>query len=466
MNRSLRLLKPQVAYAFPSRPIHTALPSNLSRPLASPAQAAARLGLASPLQRSIRAYATEPPKEGKDTEYREAQAKTPSAASEVKGLAGGFAQVIAGGSVEAAAAGAREQANSKVPGSLHDDFVGATAGLAKEVPKPAMVLGMAGTIPYFVTSLGTVFLARQASIASAAESINHDDLHTILTNLHTLEHAQITYGATLLSFLGAIHWGFEFSKYGGEQGYKRLALGVAPVLFAWPTTFLTHGVALAAQWCGFTGAWFIDQRAATAGLTPPWYSTYRFYLSLAVGFSIIATLSGTSFYGAGAGASVDPDTKRFYHTTERVSPLERFDRLKERYNTESSRLEGKVKGDVYVEEDEESFLRLRNPVKEEEQRKEAEEEKKEEEEAAKKKEEEQKKKDAEQAKKSDQKGNDVKDPKKGDGEKGGGEKKEEANKGESKDAGADDQAAKKKEAEEKKGAAGDPNTGMKGNSFG
>ncbi|ODN90755.1 hypothetical protein L198_06071 [Cryptococcus wingfieldii CBS 7118] len=322
---------------------------------------------------------------------------------------------------------------------------------------------MAGSIPYLVSSLGTIVLARQASIASAAETINPDDLHAILSNLHTLEHAQITYGATLLSFLGAIHWGFEFSKYGGEQGYKRLALGIAPVLFAWPTTFLTHGVALAAQWCGFTGAWFLDQRAATAGWTPPWYSTYRFYLSLAVGFSIIATLSGTSFYGAGAGSDVDPDTKRFYHTTERVSPLERFNRLKERYNNESARIEGKVKGDVYVEEDKESFLRLRNPVKEEEQRKEAEEEKREEEEAAKKKEEEQKKKDAEQAKKSDQKGNDVKEPKKDEGEK-----KEEPKKdaGDKKDAGADDQEAKKKEAAEQKPAAGDPNTGMKGNSFG
>jgi hypothetical protein len=80
-----------------------------------------------------------------------------------------------------------------------------------------------------------------------------------------MEHIQITYGVAILSFLGAIHWGFEFSKVGGEQGWRRLAIGVVPVLFAWPTTFLTHGVALAAQWAGFTGLWFLDQKATSKG---------------------------------------------------------------------------------------------------------------------------------------------------------------------------------------------------------
>ena len=91
------------------------------------------------------------------------------------------------------------------------------------------------------------------------------DLPSALSNLHVLEHVQITYGAIILSFLGAIHWGMEFSKLGGEFGYRRLALGVIPVLYAWPTTFLAHGPALIAQWLGFTGTWLLDQRASTNG---------------------------------------------------------------------------------------------------------------------------------------------------------------------------------------------------------
>ena len=91
------------------------------------------------------------------------------------------------------------------------------------------------------------------------------DLQGALDNLHILEQVQITYGAIILSFLGAIHWGMEFSKLGGEHGYKRLAIGVVPVLFAWPTTFLPHGIALVTQWLGFTGTWMIDQRASQQG---------------------------------------------------------------------------------------------------------------------------------------------------------------------------------------------------------
>ena len=32
-------------------------------------------------------------------------------------------------------------------------------------------------------------------------------------------HIQMTYGAVMLSFLGALHWGFEFAGYGGTKGY-------------------------------------------------------------------------------------------------------------------------------------------------------------------------------------------------------------------------------------------------------
>ena len=61
----------------------------------------------------------------------------------------------------------------------------------------------------------------------------------------------------------------------------------------------------------------------------PWYSTYRFYLSIIVGFSIIATLAGTGYYGAGAGAISDLHAHRTRHTTERISPGARLDRIAE-----------------------------------------------------------------------------------------------------------------------------------------
>ena len=69
----------------------------------------------------------------------------------------------------------------------------------------------------------------------------------------------------MLSFLGALHWGFEFAGYGGRQGYSRLTLGAAPVVFGWSTLALDPVNALIAQWLGFTGIWYADLKATGAG---------------------------------------------------------------------------------------------------------------------------------------------------------------------------------------------------------
>jgi hypothetical protein len=86
---------------------------------------------------------------------------------------------------------------------------------------------------------------------------------------------QISYGAVILSFLGAIHWGFEFAGYGGKQGPIRYAMGVFPVLVGWPSLLLSPQLALAAQWSVFTAVWYIDSRATVKGWAPKWYSTVR-----------------------------------------------------------------------------------------------------------------------------------------------------------------------------------------------
>jgi hypothetical protein len=64
---------------------------------------------------------------------------------------------------------------------------------------------------------------------------------------------------------GALHWGMEFAGLGGKKGYYRLALGAAPVIYAWPTLALEPTMALIVQWVGFTGLWYADLRATSAG---------------------------------------------------------------------------------------------------------------------------------------------------------------------------------------------------------
>jgi hypothetical protein len=67
----------------------------------------------------------------------------------------------------------------------------------------------------------------------------------------------------------------EFAGYGGHKGYARLALGAAPVLFAWPTLALQPMTALILQWAGFTGLWWADAKATTHG-----WSMYPFPMTL------------------------------------------------------------------------------------------------------------------------------------------------------------------------------------------
>ncbi|CAE7142361.1 unnamed protein product [Rhizoctonia solani] len=203
-------------------------------------------------------------------------------------------------------------------GGLKDDFMSITRDIAVTVPEPAMRVGLAGEqsgIPYVGTALASVYYARQAGQAMAG-NLHGADVETTLQLLNQIQHVQVTYGAVLLGFLGAVHWGLEFAKYGGEQGYKRLALGVAPVLYAWPTLSLAPEVALAAQWAGFTAFWWADSKATTAGWTPKWYSQYRFYLSILVGSCIIGTLAGTNFFGPASNTKIDHSK---LHRLDRVS---------------------------------------------------------------------------------------------------------------------------------------------------
>jgi hypothetical protein len=127
-----------------------------------------------------------------------------------------------------------------------------------------MVMGLAGGVPYLASSLTSIYLARQAGFA-ATGVITSIDPGVALTVLDQALVFQATYGAVMLSFLGALHWGMEFSSFGGVKGYPRLMLGAVPVIWAWSTLAFEPTTALILQWVGFTGLWYADLKATIAG---------------------------------------------------------------------------------------------------------------------------------------------------------------------------------------------------------
>ncbi|MCJ1294225.1 hypothetical protein MMC34_005782 [Xylographa carneopallida] len=161
-----------------------------------------------------------------------------------------------------------------------------------EVPREAFVLGMAGVLPYLATSISTVYLAWDINHAALTGSGFLLSGQTAELLLHIIEPLQIGYGAVILSFLGAIHWGLEWAKYGGKHGYPRYAIGVVAPAIAWPTTLLPVEYALIAQFLAFNYLYFADARATRRGWAPHWYTTYRFALTFIVGASIVISLIG------------------------------------------------------------------------------------------------------------------------------------------------------------------------------
>nr|POE47216.1 hypothetical protein CFP56_00548 [Quercus suber] len=153
-------------------------------------------------------------------------------------------------------------------------------------------MGMAGVIPYGVTSLSTVYCAWEIHQAAESGTGYLMSEKTAEALLHVIEPLQVGYGAVIISFLGAIHWGLEWAAYGGTKGYPRYMIGVTSTALAWPTILLPVEYALISQFLVFNFLYYNDSRATKRGWAPPWYAVYRFVLTFIVGASIVVSLIG------------------------------------------------------------------------------------------------------------------------------------------------------------------------------
>ncbi|KAI1388183.1 uncharacterized protein F4822DRAFT_428806 [Hypoxylon trugodes] len=166
------------------------------------------------------------------------------------------------------------------------------------VPKEPYVLGLAGTLPYLATSLSTVYLSWDLNTEWPSSSsfvnnilISHDTARQLLG---VIEPIQLGYGAIIISFLGAVHWGMEYAEKipNRERMRFRYGLGVLAPIVAWPTLLMPMDFALTSQFAAFVMLYFADSRAATRAWAPSWYGIYRFVLTAIVGAAIVITLIG------------------------------------------------------------------------------------------------------------------------------------------------------------------------------
>jgi hypothetical protein len=93
--------------------------------------------------------------------------------------------------------------------------------------------------------------------------------------------ALVAYGAVILSFIGAVHWGLGLRA--SADGPARFALvAVLPSVVAWIALLLPVRYGLTLLVVGFGGFWLYEHRVLGPQALPAAYLRLRRYLTLAV----------------------------------------------------------------------------------------------------------------------------------------------------------------------------------------
>jgi hypothetical protein len=137
------------------------------------------------------------------------------------------------------------------------------------IPRSALVLGLAGTIPFLWGAATTLSPALQDwGIAN-------------LGSRFVGPYVQLFYGSIILSFMSGVLWGFA-TRTTGSRAALCYALSVVPALWAF---FMTGGGPVSAATnliFGFLGLLILDFAFATWGLAPRWWMRLRVLLTAIV----------------------------------------------------------------------------------------------------------------------------------------------------------------------------------------
>eukprot|EP00879_Flechtneria_rotunda_P019705 GHRR01020706.1.p1 GENE.GHRR01020706.1~~GHRR01020706.1.p1 ORF type:complete len:248 (+),score=50.79 GHRR01020706.1:350-1093(+) len=161
------------------------------------------------------------------------------------------------------------------------------------VPTVPKVLGLAGAIP---------FIALAPPVAKHLAGI----LPTkFLENTAVI---QVCYGVTIVSFLGAVHWGVAMSSglsglAGSKIANEAFIYSVLPSLAAWPVALMEPGAGATVLSVLLPSCYLADYTRRNLGF-PYWYMGLRLPLTLLATFGVLLTA-----------------TQHFYQEVERAERL-------------------------------------------------------------------------------------------------------------------------------------------------
>ena len=130
-------------------------------------------------------------------------------------------------------------------------------------PRPALCFGLGGLIPFIGLT----------GLAITGRSVGSLDARTML----------VEYGATILSFVGALHWGYAVKdRAEGVMGWTRYGWSVTPSLIAFGALQLSTTTALHLEAAALVLALVVDRRTYPRIEMPRWMSSLRTLLTTIV----------------------------------------------------------------------------------------------------------------------------------------------------------------------------------------
>ena len=139
------------------------------------------------------------------------------------------------------------------------------------MPLPARLLGVGGLLPF-------AFLCLAAALDAPRRGF--------------WVHAQIAYGAVILSFVGALHWAFAMllPEVSPARSWGMFGWSVVPGLVAWVALLVPAGAALVLLIGLFALHFRVDMLLAQRHGLPGWYLQLRLTLTAGAVFALLLTL--------------------------------------------------------------------------------------------------------------------------------------------------------------------------------
>jgi hypothetical protein len=133
--------------------------------------------------------------------------------------------------------------------------------ISLKMPPVVAWLGYGGLVPFVVLAA--------ASVLDPGHSAYWSD-------------ALVAYGAVILSFVGALHWGFAMSlaDLSNDERRRRFLWSVVPALMAWPAMLLGTSLAALVLVAGFVAHYLHDRHLGASAFLPRWYLPLRFRLTV------------------------------------------------------------------------------------------------------------------------------------------------------------------------------------------